>query len=1032
MIKIVPHLIVLLIVAIPINLLPAQESVRVDRDGHLTYAEDELGSRIPDFSNCGYAGADRKIPDIAPRIVVLPGEGDDGARIQAAIDFVASLPMGKDGFRGAVRLAPGEFEIAGQLVIRASGIVLQGSGATDEGTALIATGPDRRELIRVFGSANRKLLGDDLNIQDEVVPVGGNRIRLEPTKSLVVGDTVVVTRPSTAEWIKFVGGDAFGVGWRPGSRDIRWDRVITAIDSNTITLDAPITTAIEQRWGGGTVQKYSWPGRIENIGVEDLQLVSEVSSDNPKDEDHAWLGVTLDDVSNAWVRRVYFRHFSGGAVHLLPGTKWMTVSDCISTEPISELGGYRRHAFFTSGQLGLFLRCWSEEGRRDFAVGHCAAGPNAFVNCIATRAHADSGPLESWASGVLYDNVRVEGGGLHLVNRWTNPAQVGWSAANCVLWQCRASTVHCFRPPGANNWSLGNWAAFSGDGTFEARSDFVTPMSLYQGQLAERVGKQAARRVDPILGQPVGATNPTYAEAAQFVAESNEPARQLIDVIRENMTSAAERLADQDLAQVPEVQDRDSNQEKEEPAHLLSVKNGWLVIDGNIKTGGYLDPTWWRGTMRPNDAAAMGPNIGRFAPGRWGTGFTDELEAVAERMVVENIAAYEHHYGLWYERRRDDHLMGPQEDGSVIPPFYEQPFARTGQGTAWDGLSKYDLEKPNPWYWNRLRGFSELADKNGLVLFHQNFFQHNILEAGAHWVDSPWRPANNVNDMGLPEPPPFIGDKRLFMAHNFYDLSYAPRKKLLRQYIRQCLDAFADRENVIQLTSAEYTGPLEFVQFWLDTIIEWKNEHNRDVIVALSATKDVQDAVLADPERSKHVDVIDIRYWTYDKNFKLYAPPGGANLAPRQHLRQLKPEASSFASIVKAVRETRMAHPQQAVTYYADQNCRSDRDGWAVLMGGGSLADVKLPSELAKAVVEMKSADGVVDADKSWCLAGSGNYLIYSKEGTNLAVNIPKGEYSTRWLDPKTGEMTAGDTISGGRVEMAMKGPAVWLESSSQ
>ena len=57
------------------------------------------------------------------------------------------------------------------------------------------------------------------------------------------------------------------------------------------------------------------------------------------------------------------------------------------------------------------------------------------------------------------------------------------------------------------------------------------------------------------------------------------------------------------------------------------------------------------------------------------------------------------------------------------------------------------------------------------MLLHQNYFQHNILEAGAHWADSPWRPANNVNDTGLPEPPPYIGDKRLFMAPNFYDLS---------------------------------------------------------------------------------------------------------------------------------------------------------------------------------------------------------------------------------------------------------------------
>ena len=48
----------------------------------------------------------------------------------------------------------------------------------------------------------------------------------------------------------------------------------TAIDGNTITLDAPITTAIEKRFGGATVAPYDWPGRIENVGVEDLRMES--------------------------------------------------------------------------------------------------------------------------------------------------------------------------------------------------------------------------------------------------------------------------------------------------------------------------------------------------------------------------------------------------------------------------------------------------------------------------------------------------------------------------------------------------------------------------------------------------------------------------------------------------------------------------------------------------------------------------------------------------------------------------------------
>ena len=99
------------------------------------------------------------------------------------------------------------------------------------------------------------------------------------------------------------------------------------------------------------------------------------------------------------------------------------------------------------------------------------------------------------------------------------------------------------------------------------------------------------------------------------------------------------------------------------------------------------------------------------------------------------------------------------------------------------------------------------------------------------------------------------------MADQFYDVTNAARRALHRAYIRKCLENFATNANVIQFTSAEFTGPLSFMQFWLDTIGEWQRETGRRALVALSCTKDVQDAILADPQRSAVVDVVDFRYW---------------------------------------------------------------------------------------------------------------------------------------------------------------------------
>lgn len=83
-------------------------------------------------------------------------------------------------------------------------------------------------------------------------------------------------------------------------------------------------------------------------------------------------------------------------------------------------------------------------------------------------------------------------------------------------------------------------------------------------------------------------------------------------------------------------------------------------------------------------------------------------------------------------------------------------------------MSKYDLTKYNKFYWSRLKQFADLADQNGLVLVHQNYFQHNIIEAGAHYADFPWRTANNINNTGFVEPVNYAGDKRIFL----YGISY--------------------------------------------------------------------------------------------------------------------------------------------------------------------------------------------------------------------------------------------------------------------
>ena len=298
------------------------------------------------------------------------------------------------------------------------------------------------------------------------------------------------------------------------------------------------------------------------------------------------------------------------------------------------------------------------------------------------------------------------------------------------------------------------------------------------------------------------------------------------------------------------------------------------------------------------------------------------------------------------------------------------------------------------------------------------YFQHNLLEAGAHWADFPWRPANCLQATGFPEPPPYVNKKRIFLADVFYDVSHPERRRLHRAYIRKCLDNFSANTNVIHLTGAEYTGPLEFVQFWLDTIREWQEETGQRPLVGLSCTKDVQDAILADPVRSRVVSVIELRYWWYASDGSLYAPKANQNLAPRQHYREWKGNKKiSSAQIARQVREYRCKNPDRAVICSLDP-----ADGAVVLTAGGSIPNLRAPvdSDLMAVLPRMKPTQRGDAESRQWLLADAGdNFIFHSESASIRQLDLRENEstFELFWINPTTGGVErTGQTIRGGNL----------------
>lgn len=985
-----------------------------------------------DYSTCGYHASEKPIPDVKNAVYVSYNGADCYERLQRAINYVASLKPDKNGHRGAVLLGEGTYNISKPLRINTSGVVIRGAGRGK--TIIIKHGYDRGALLYIEGGM-RMTGGDTIAVAGQKTMAGATTLTLKDASKLKKGERIRIVRPSTKEWIESLNCYDFGggldyTGWKPTDIDITWDRTITAINGNSITIDAPITTTLSEEYGGAFAVTGYNNAEISECGVENLTLMSDHNSWNPKDEDHCWDAIWADNARDCWVRRVEFKSFAGSAVNLQKNTSRITVEDCIAGEPVSETGGWRRCVFLTRGQQTLIQRCVSRHGIHDFAAGYCAAGPNAFVQCEGENSLGFSGSIGSWAAGLLFDIVNIDGNDISFKNLEQFQFGTGWNTANSMMWQCTGSTLYCYSPDKDNrNSAHGCWGTLTGNAEWTSSNDHVQPRSLFYAQLQKRMGKDAVDGY--ILPRDTKASSSPEIAQAQLMAQASLTVPRLTMEMWIDSVPYTASISAKGVKTIESIKgNKYAPAEDNAKAKSFAITNGHITADGKLITGNNYQIPWWSGRVKDNFVQkGARPAITRFVPGREGTGWTDRIDSVVNYLDKNNFCILDHHYGLWYDLRRTDHERIRRADGDVWAPFYEQAFARSGQGTAWDGLSRYDLTKPNEWYWTRLNEFAEEGAKKGILLFNQNYFQHNILEAGAHWVDCPWRPVNNINGTDFPEPVPFTGDKRIFMAEQFYNVNDPILRPLHKQYIRQCLDKLKDKGNVVQLLSEEYTGPLHFTRFWLETIAEWEKETGLHPMVALSCTKDAQDSILADPELSKVVDIIDIRYWHYNTK-GLWAPQAGKNLAPRQFMRKMKVGKTGFAEAYNAVNEYRMKYPDKAVTFFSQQY---PQYGWAILMAGGSCPNVKIGSDkLLADLTKMCHISGKGNSDYQVIGNAEVGYLIYTHTDVDIPLNVKAGKYALHEVNIKTGKV---DTVkksesTEGKYNISGKGSnkVYWLE----
>jgi hypothetical protein len=456
--------------------------------------------RLPDFSFAGYKRGGVSLPTAAVAVTLTPLAGDNRASIQAAIDQVSAQPPGADGLRGAVLLKAGTYQVSDTLYIKASGVVLRGEGQGPNGTVLVATRKEQHDLIAVEGAGSGfgEVADTRTDITTSYLPVGAVSFDVASASAYSVGDVVAVLRTPNQAWINALDMGQFG--WTTDGYTVAHERRIVAVSGNTVSVEIPLADTLETGYGGGALFLADLSERIQQVGIEDLRLVSEYA--DLTDENHGWRAIHFRRVTNSWVRGVSAVHFGYCTVCLSSQSSFNTIEECAFLEPVSLVQGSRRYSFaVNSGTGNLFQRCYSEQSRHDFVLGARTTGPNVWLDVYSHQSSNDDGPHHRWSTGMLIDNaVSLY---LHVENREDSGTGHGWAGAQTLFYNSIAEGIRCDAPPGAMNWTIGcmgeqqegGWAPGEPFGWWESLGKPVEPRSLYLQQLQDRLGAQAVRNV---------------------------------------------------------------------------------------------------------------------------------------------------------------------------------------------------------------------------------------------------------------------------------------------------------------------------------------------------------------------------------------------------------------------------------------------------------------------------------------------------------------------------------------------------------
>ena len=358
------------------------------------------------------------------------------------------------------------------------------------------------------------------------------------------------------------------------------------------------------------------------------------------------------------------------------------------------------------------------------------------------------------------------------------------------------------------------------------------------------------------------------------------------------------------------------------------------------------------------------------------------------------------------------------ESITYAAPF---PWQRIGPGTALDGKPKFDLEKFNQDYFDRLRERVIAAQKRGIYVSIMLFEGHGLHASLApwRWDGHPFNVNNNVNGInGDPD-----GDG---MGIEVQTMQIPAVTELQEAYVGKVIDTVNDLDNVLYEIVNESGG---YSTEWQYHIIDYIHDYEKSKPERHPVGMTFQFARAAEYK---------------GKNSTLFnSPADWISPNPDGGYRDNPPAADGSKVILTDTDHLWGIGGNQAWVWksfcrgmnpifmdpYSEKQYGSNDDVWTDHLTSKTALDPRwdpirknMGYTLTYASkMDLASATPHDDlASTKYCLANPGTeYLVYLPDGGKVKVDLSaaSGTLAVEWFNPNTGETVSAEEITGGGIQ---------------